>query len=125
MPGTRQPGGHREVIAVTANTTLTDNDVGKIITNRGAAGAVTITLPTPNVTNKGGTITVLAQADQNLTVTCATLDTLVILNDLAADSVALTTVAQKIGGGMDFLSDGTGWQVLPRVHSGQTISTAT
>lgn len=125
MAGTRQPGGQREVIITTASIVLSNQDIGKIIGNRGAVGGITITLPAPNVENMGGTITVLSQANQTLLVNCVTADTLVITNDLNADSVQLATAALMIGGGFDFVSDGVGWQVLPRVFAGQTITTAT
>jgi len=122
--GTRQPGGHREVIAHTASATLTNDDVGKIHTNTGAAGAVTLTMPTPSSTNAGGTITVLACADQNLTV--ATTDKMIIVNDLAADSVSLQTASQKIGGGFVFTSTGALWHCGVLGNGGtMTVTTAT
>lgn len=121
---TRQPGGQREVLTITANTTLTNSDVGKIITNRGATGAVVITLPAAGVGNLGGSILVMATADQNLTVT--TTDNLVTINDLAADSVAFSTTSQKIGGGWEFISDGVAWHALVLGSGGtQTTTVAT
>jgi hypothetical protein len=125
MAGTRQPGGHREIINATGNITLTSDDVGKIVTNRGAAGAVVVTLPAANSTNAGGTILVLPTADQNLTVS-GTADTMIILNDLTADSVAVSTAGQKIGGGFEMVSDGVGWHALVLGAAGtQTVTTAT
>lgn len=125
MAGFRQPGGHREVITVTADVTLSDGDVGKIVTNRGASGAVIITLPAASSTNAGGSILVLPTANQSLTVT-GTADTMIIVNDLTADSVSVQTASQMIGGGLDFVSDGTGWHALVLGNGGtMTITTAT
>ena len=83
MPGTRQPGGLREVIALTASVTLTNYDIGKIFTNRGAAGAVTVTLPTPSSDNAGGAMDFATVAGQNLTV--QSTGNLILLNDAAGN----------------------------------------
>ena len=123
MAGLRQPGGHREVVALTASTTLTNNDVGKVFTNRGASGAVTITLPTPDGENAGGEIEVCVVADQTVTVT--TSDKLILFNDAAADSVAFSTSGEKIGGVFLFLSDGTGWFAKKASVGANTVTTAT
>ena len=124
MPGLRQPGGHREVVALTASTTLTNHDIGKVFTNRGAAGSVTITLPAPDSTNQGGCIDVHVVADQTVVVT--TTDKLAIFNDAAADSVAVQTSGEKIGGSFQFISDGTSWLARSMGVGGAfTITTAT
>jgi len=123
MAGTRQPGGHKEVIALTANTTLTNDDVGKIFTNRGAAGSVTVTLPAPDGINAGGSIDVYAVADQNVVVT--TSDKMAIFNDAAADSVAVSTSGEKIGACFQFTSDGTVWFAKSLGVGAHTITTAT
>ncbi|NBW11857.1 MAG: hypothetical protein EBR82_27875 [Caulobacteraceae bacterium] len=125
MAGYRQPGGGYEYINVTADITLGVNDAGKFFNNRGATGAVTITLPDAASFGAGNWVLVGSAADQNLTVNCSPADKLIIDNDLAADSVALSTSSHKIGGMFKFVSDGTGWQVGNMTFSGQTVSTAT
>ena len=125
MSGTRTRSGVREVLAFTADATLTNEDLGKIITNRGATGAVIITLPTVSADNKGGTIVVRSVVNQDLTINSATNDKIVILNDAAADSVAFSTTNEKIGGGGSFTSDGTGWLFANLSAGANTITTAT
>lgn len=71
---------------------------GTVFTNAGATAAVNFTLPVPNQAVQGFEYDFLGLADQNITVTAPTADTLVGINDLAADSVALSTASQKIGG---------------------------
>lgn len=69
-----------------------------IFTNAGATGAVTFTLPTPNRALLGVRYEFKAVADQNLIVAAPTADTLIVLNDVAADSLAIQTSSQKVGG---------------------------
>lgn len=128
MAGTRQPGRQRELIITTASLTLTAFDVGKTICNVGASGAVVITLPAPATCNAGDDILVLSCADQDLTCTSGTADTLITLNDIAADSVALSTSGKKAGGGFIFTCVGTKWHCLPLVTpevTGQLVTVAT
>jgi hypothetical protein len=58
-------------------------------------------------------------------INCGTPDIITTLNDEAADSVALSTANQIIGGGFDILGDGARWLVLPQVYSGQTVTVVT
>jgi hypothetical protein len=125
MAGLRQPGGNRELITTTADLTLTNNDVGKIICNLGASGAVNITLPAPTTCSPGDSIMVLSCADQNLTVTSGTADTLITLHDVAADSVAFSTASEKIGGGWTFVCVGSKWHCSPHITEAQTQTVAT
>lgn len=124
MAGTRQPGGHREVVALTASTTLTNDDIGKIFTNRGASGSVTITLPAPDSTNAGGSVEVFVVANQTVVVT--TTDKMAIFNDAAADSVSVATSNEKIGAAFRFVSDGSVWFAMQSGTGGTfTVTTAT
>lgn len=125
MTGFRNPGWNRELITVTADTTLTSADVGKIVCNVGASGAVTVTLPTPASCNGGDQITVLSCVDQNLVVASGTADTIITLNDIAADSVALQTSSEKAGGGFLFTCVGTKWHCCPMTEETQTVTVAT
>lgn len=125
MVGFRTRGDIREVVALTASATLTNDDMGKVLTNRGAAGAVTITLPTPSGDNAGGSVEVRVVADQNVIVNCSTNDKIVIINDAAADSVAWQTSSEKIGGGGRFVSDGTNWFFESANAGANTVTTTT
>jgi len=103
-------GAGARVVAKTANYTITDADNGTLFTNSGAAGAVNFTLP---VTPKRGLrYDFFVVANQNVTLTAGTVDTLVVYNDAAADSVALSTAGNLIGGGFNVISDGLGWLVF-------------
>jgi hypothetical protein len=125
MPGFRQPGGQREVVALTASTTLTSYDSGKIFTNRGATGSITITLPVVNNETAGAELEVLVIADQTVIVASSPADTLVIFNDAAADSIALQTSGEKIGGALRFVCDGTAWVAQSLCSGAHTLTTAT
>jgi hypothetical protein len=117
-------GSWRNVVAKTADYTVTTSDIGTLFTNRGAAGAVNFTLPaTPY---KGFRVGFYAVADQNLVVTAGTADTMVTFNDATADSVAFQTSSEIIGGMFEVVGDGTGWLVLPRLAAdSQTITIVT
>ena len=103
--------GWRQVIAKTANYTVTAADNGTIFTNQGAAGAVNFTLPT---IARGLKFRFFVEADQNLTITAAAADTLVVFNDAAADSIAFSTASEKIGGCFEVIAnaDATKWLVF-------------
>lgn len=106
-------------------TILPANDPSfTIFTNRGAAGAVNFTLPAPSGALEGVVYFFLGVADQNILVVAATVDTLLALNDVAADSVAMSTAGGKIGGLMIALCDGTAWAVVGAAVGG-TFTVAT
>ena len=125
MAGTRQPGRNRELITTTASITLSPGDMGKTICNVGASGAVTVTLPTATTCRPGDDVIVLSCADQNLIVATATTDTLITLNDIAADSVALQTSGEKAGGGFQFTCVGSLWHCLVLCEETQTVTVVT
>lgn len=117
-------GGFRNVVAKTANYTVTTDDHGTLFTNRGAAGAVTFTLPA--TAYKGLRFAFYVVADQNVVVAAGTADTMVAFNDAAADSVAFSTASEKVGGMIEVMGDGTGWLVMPRLgQDSQTVTVAT
>jgi hypothetical protein len=124
MAGTRQAGRNRELINTTASITLSPNDAGKTITNYGAVGAVAITLPTATQCRPGDDVLVLGAANQTLTVSPATADTLVGLHDLDLDSVALQTASEMIGGGLWFTCLGPVWHVMFLTEETQTVTAA-
>lgn len=93
----------RRVIGKSSNYTIdpTRDRPGTTFTNKGASGAVTFTLPTPNRAMCGWYYRFKVVVDQNVTVAAPTADTLVTANDLAADSLTVSTASQKIGALME------------------------
>lgn len=91
-------------------TIVTGTDAsGTLFTNRADAGAIVFTLPAASQAIKGVYYDFLGVADYDLTVAAATADTLLTKNDIAADSIAMSTSGEKIGGYMRFICDGTQW----------------
>ncbi|MEO1063743.1 MAG: hypothetical protein AAFZ07_20185 [Actinomycetota bacterium] len=112
-----------QVEAKTADYTVLAGDMGKIFTTRGAGGAVTFTLPAASPELEGSVVEFYAVADQNLVV-AGQDEGLVVFNDLTADSIALQTTSEKIGGGFRAVCDGTSWIVVPLATETQTITVA-
>lgn len=119
-------GNYLKQAAKTADYTVVAADDRTLFTTKGASGAVVFTLPAPTLALKGMLVGFFNEADQNMTVNCATNDLIVTFNDLAADSVAFSTSGQKIGAMVEFTPnfDGTKWLCLPRL-SGHTMTVAT
>lgn len=122
MPGTRQPGHAREGVLITASTTLTNFDCGKTIFSN-ASGACTVTMPDPSTCPVGADILIMNLVDQDLIV--ALNEKIVTKNNAAADSVALSTASEKIGGGFWMHCTGSLWVALPLAEEAQTITVAT
>jgi len=102
-------------------TTLLENQAGtRFVSN--AAGAATYTLPaTPK---QGLEYTFFNAVDQNLIVTGASANQVIAFNNATATSVALSTAAQRIGGGFRVVGNGTKWMVTPLTYTGQTVTVA-
>ena len=102
------PSGWMDEVAKTANYTILPSDNGKLFTNTGASGAVTLTLPALAPGYKFGFFVV---ANQNLTVSSAAGNDIVVFNDAAASTLAFSTTNEKIGGMLVVESnlDGTKW----------------
>lgn len=88
----------RPVVSKTASYTILPTDQGTDWNNAGASGAVTFTLPAPSPALLGVRHRFMGVADQNIIVATATADTLITKHDAAADSIALQTSSEKIGG---------------------------
>jgi len=130
MTGFRLPKVEREYINTTASITLSPGDVGKTVGNVGASGSVTITLPAVAGVPMGGDIVVLSCADQNIAVATANTGELIALNDVAANSVTLSTAGEKAGGAMIFTAVGSGtaptkWHASFMLEETQTVTVAT
>jgi hypothetical protein len=104
-------GPRKNVVVKTGDYTIDTADIpsGTIFTNRGAAGAVNFTLPAPTRALEGVYYDFIGVADQTITVTAATADTLIAHNDTAADSLAMSTAGDKIANGIRAVCDGTSW----------------
>ena len=106
--------------AKTTDYTVTAEDTGKYFTTTGASAAVTFTLP---ALKAGLTYTFHNTVDYDMTITDGGNDTLVVLNDAAADSIAFDQASNKIGAGAVVICDGSKWLVRPFGTSSYTIST--
>jgi hypothetical protein len=112
--------------AKTADYTVTSADDRVLFTTKGASGAVIFTLPAPTLALKGMLVGFFSEANQNMTINCASNDVLVTFNDLEADSVAFSTADQKIGAFVEATPnfDGTKWLIMPRL-AGHTMTVST
>lgn len=109
-------GGWMDVVAKTADFTVTEALNNTLFTNRGAAGTVIFTLPT--TAKKGLRYGFYTAAGQILRVTSGTADTLTVINDLTADSVGFETASLLIGNFIEVIGDGTSWLCI--MHPAQT-----
>jgi hypothetical protein len=96
-------GKYPRLVAKTGNFTLdpTTTRCGTIFTNQGAAGAVTMTLPTPGSSAAGSTwdgfwVEFQGHADQTIAIAAAA-GKAVAVNNAAATSLTCSTAGQKIG----------------------------
>lgn len=115
------PGGsrYRKIVSVTADTTVTSADHGTLFVTAGS-GAINFTLP---VMTHGFEVGFYNAVDQNITLTSNPADTLVVYNDIAADSVALSTSSEKIGGSFDVFGLSSGKALVkPCLWEGQTMT---
>jgi arginine/ornithine N-succinyltransferase beta subunit len=94
--------GFNGYAAKTADHTVLESENGTTFTNRGAVGAVVLTLPAPFA---GGKYRALVHAAQNFSFATATADTFVLDNDATGDSL----LCSRIGGCIDVECDGTSW----------------
>jgi hypothetical protein len=83
---------------------------GTLFTNRGAAGAVTFTLPVITANMAGLWYEFRGVAGQNITVAAAA-GTVVAFNNAAATSVTTSTAGQLIGAHQRAVCDGTSWHI--------------
>lgn len=93
------------IVAKTADYTVLSRESGTFFTTTGGTAARNFTLPT--IASGPWYFEFFNGADQNMTVTAQTADTIVTFNDLAADSVAVSTSSEKIGGSIVAFTDGT------------------
>lgn len=89
------------VVAKTADYTVVAADNGTLFTTLGAAGAVVFTLP---ALARGYRFRFFNEVNQNMTVT-APSGKLVAFNNAAATSIAFSTASNKIGAGVEIVSN--------------------
>lgn len=114
-----------KVRTATADTTLVASQSGSIFSNVGMTAAVNYTLPA--IADGPFWFMFINGADQDMTVTAETADTMITFNDLAADSVAFSTASEQIGGAFMVICDGTSLFAIPMGAGGhvQTLTVAT
>jgi hypothetical protein len=113
------------VDAKTGNYTITAGDSGKMLTTRGASGAVTFTLPTVTAAFTGVDLTLFNAVDQNMGVSAQTAGQIMFKNDVAANSVTYQTATELIGGALKCVCDGVSWLVIPLAEENQTLTVVT
>lgn len=119
-------GVRTTVVAKTTAYTITAADSGKVLTNRGAAGSVTFTLPTVAAGFDGVDVIIMAVvAAQNVVIAAQTTGQIVTFNDAAANSITISTTSEIIGAAFRAICDGTSWLLLPYLNEGQTVTIAT
>lgn len=109
-------------ITKTANYTVLATENGALYDNAGATGAVVFTLPT--IAN-GLVYGFSVQADQSVTVNSAAGDDIIVPNDASADSVAASTVGDKVGALWVLYTNpaGTKWILDKRCSNALTFTT--
>jgi hypothetical protein len=114
------------VLTKTADYTILESDHGTIIDNLGATAAVILTLPAlANIPDGWWVRAFNATLTQDLTVASnGSLDNIVVLNDIAADSVKWGTANERAGGGFEFVKRGTKWFCFLMAHETQTPTIA-
>lgn len=105
----------RVVSAKTAAYTCLESECGTLFTTEGAGASVTFTLPTADADNIGLWYEFFCAEDFAIVVGCATADTLIVFNDVAADSISYATAGEMIGNSIKATSDGAKWIIQPQI----------
>lgn len=108
-------------VAKTANYTVgtvATDVVGTVFTNRGAAGSVTFTLPSPTA---GAYYFFAGIVAQNLVITAGSAIA-VTVNNAAATSITYSTASQQIGSFAVAIADGTSWLLVNLSNNTATVA---
>lgn len=126
MAGFRAPGRNPELVVETGTTlTIGPGDAGKTFCNVGAGGNIAYTIQTAANFRPGDEIKILSAAAGTTTVSFTTGE-LIAFNDVAANSVALSTSSEIIGGGFLFTCvSSSKWHCCPLTEETQTVTVAT
>jgi hypothetical protein len=115
-------GGWRNIVAKTADYTVTEADNNSLFTTEGASGAVIFTLPT--TAKKGLRYLFYNSEDQDLTVTAAA-NTMIALNDVTATSIKVNTTNEKAGNSFELIGDGAKWLCICHCNPAATVTVVT
>lgn len=121
----------RRVVPKAASYTIVPpmDSPGTTFTNKGAVGAINFTLPAATRALLGWYYRFKVVVDQSVTIVTATADTMLVFNDLAADSLAVSTGGQKLGALMEAecveTVDGTFQWAVSGLSVGHTFTVAT
>ena len=110
----------QKTVIANSNTTLNATHWGALVYNQ-AASDRNYTLPTPVAGLAGKWFEYASDVGQNTTFTAQTANTILALNTLAANSVALSTANQIIGATCKWICNGEKWIFLP--HAGAATIT--
>jgi hypothetical protein len=113
----------RQVVAKTANYTVTLADNGKEFTTTGAAGAVTFTLPAIGTAIRGVRYRFRNTVGQNMAVV-APANKLVTFNNATATSVTFSTAGNLIGACVEITADEAGTKWLTAFSGANTVTVA-
>lgn len=108
----------------TSAYTVLLTESGTYFDTYGATAAVTFTLPAV-ASGAGCVYYFMSAADFAMTVASAEGDNIVTFNDVAADSIAMSTTSEIIGGGVKIVGNGTVWFAFLYVNETQTPVIAT
>lgn len=98
------------VKAKTADYTVTAEESGVLFTNRGASAAITFTLPAVTTLPIGTRYEFFGVSATGFTVASnGSLDNILTLNDIAADSITCTSTSKIIGASVAVIWDGVKW----------------
>lgn len=104
---------YRDISEKAASYQIIPGDIGKIFTNRGASGSITLTLPPVADLSTGWWCRFSVVVDQTVVIASSgSADNINAFNDIAADSIAFQTSGEKVGGGGELVWDGTKWLVF-------------
>ena len=110
--------------AKSAAYTVTAEESGVIFTNRGGTVAYTFTLPAVTNLPIGTRYTFIGTNAYGFTVASnGSLDNILSLNDVAADSITCTTASKIIGARVEVIWDGTVW-IASQASVGNTYTVA-
>jgi len=111
-PGTRPvQNTRRRRSSHTANYTVTLEESGTHFDTQAAGALVLFTLPAV-ADSDGAWFTFFSAEDFELRIG-GPLDTLIVDNDAAADTIAFATATELIGAGFHVIGDGAFWHVSP------------
>lgn len=110
------------VVPKVADYTVKATESGTFFTNAGATAAVNFTLP---AFADGLVYFFFVAADFAVTVTSSTADMMITDHDVAADSIALSTTSEMLGGMIQVFSDGTKWMSMVYAEESVAVTVVT